>query len=401
MNTSRILLLSLFISFSLNISAQNSTNSPSSMFGIGDITVGEAGKYVGMGGVGLALRSDNFLNGLNPSALTAMDSAKFVYEAGANVSFENYTTRGRSSSSVTGNIRNLGIGFRVMPSWYAAAGLAPLSSMGYAITVDQPVEGTEGTISSLFEGNGGLSKVYLSNAIKFSKNFSLGLNLSYIMGSTTQSEVEGNFTRKDISYKKAFYADFGLQYNIALNKKWNMNFGGVYGYKQQLSLNNDRTVINSSSSQTSTEPLHPKPQFLPQYFGGGVALNNKRLTLSADYKLTQWSAMVSDNSSVSYCDQHALKIGADLLSGESFTNPWHYMLGAGVSNSYVVLKNKKPMNYHVSAGLGIPVMTGNLVSFGVKYETQAGAGSSVQKNQMFSFFLNLTFAERTPRSKIY
>nr|WP_320038826.1 hypothetical protein [uncultured Bacteroides sp.] len=401
MNTSRILLLSLFISLSLYTSAQNSTNSPSSMFGIGDITVGEAGKYVGMGGVGIALRSDNFLNGLNPSALTAMDSAKFVYEAGANVSFENYTTRGRSSSSVTGNVRNLGIGFRVMPSWYAAVGLAPLSSMGYAITVDQPVEGTEGTISSLFEGNGGLSKVYLSNAIKFSKNFSLGLNLSYIMGSTTQSEIQGNTTIKDISYKKAFYADFGLQYNIALNKKWNMNFGGVYGYKQQLSLNNDRTVINSSSSETLTEKLHPKSQFLPQYFGGGVALNNKRLTLSADYKLTQWSAMVSDNSSVSYCDQHALNIGADLLSGESFTNPWHYMVGAGVSNSYVVLKSKKPMNYHVSAGLGIPVMTGNLVSFGVKYETQAGAGSSVQKNQMFSFFLNLTFSERTPRSKIY
>lgn len=401
MNTSRILLLSLFISFSLNNSAQNSTNSPSSMFGIGDITVGEAGKYVGMGGVGIALRSDNFLNGLNPSALTAMDSAKFVYEAGANLSFENYTTRGRRSSSVNGNIRNLGVGFRVMPSWYAAAGLAPLSSMGYAITVDQPVEGTTGTISSLFEGNGGLSKVYLSNAIKVSKNFSLGLNLSYIMGSTTQSEVQGNTSIKDISYKKAFYADFGLQYNIALNKKWNMNLGGVYGYKQQLSLNNDRTVINSSSNETLTEKLHPKSQFLPQYFGGGIAVNNKRLTLSADYKFTQWSVMVSDNSSISYCDQHALNIGADLLSGESFTNPWHFMVGAGVSNSYVVLKNKKPMNYHVSAGLGIPVMTGNLVSFGVKYENQAEAGSSVQKNQMFSIFLNLTFAERTPRSKIY
>ena len=56
MNTSRILLFSLFISLFLNVSAQNSTNSPSSMFGIGDITVGEAGKYVGMGGVGIALQ---------------------------------------------------------------------------------------------------------------------------------------------------------------------------------------------------------------------------------------------------------------------------------------------------------------------------------------------------------
>jgi hypothetical protein len=77
------------------------------------------------------------------------------------------------------------------------------------------------------------------------------------------------------------------------------------------------------------------------------------------------------------------------------------MVGAGVSNSYVVLKNKKPTNYHISAGLGIPVISGNLVSFGVKYESQAGAGASVQKNQAFSIFLNLTFSERTPRSKIY
>lgn len=82
MNTSRLLLFFLFVSLTLTLFAQNSTNSPASMFGIGDISMREAGKYVGMCGAGIALRSDNFLNGLNPSALTAMDSAKFVYEAG-------------------------------------------------------------------------------------------------------------------------------------------------------------------------------------------------------------------------------------------------------------------------------------------------------------------------------
>lgn len=107
MNTSRLLSLFFLVSFFLNTSAQNSTNTPASMFGIGDISMGVAGKYVGMGGVGIALRSDNFLNSLNPSALTAMDSAKFVYEAGANLSFEKYTSRERSTSAVTGNVRNL------------------------------------------------------------------------------------------------------------------------------------------------------------------------------------------------------------------------------------------------------------------------------------------------------
>lgn len=203
MNTSRLLLFFLFVSLFLTLSAQNSTNSPASMFGIGDISMGEAGKYVGMGGAGIALRSDNFLNGLNPSALTAMDSAKFVYEAGANVSLEKYYSRGISTSSLTGNVHNLGMGCRILPSWYAAAGITPLSSMGYAVTIDQPVEGTDGsTISSLFEGNGGLSKIYLSNAFKISRKFSLGTNLSYILGNTTQSEVQGNTTIKKFLIKK-------------------------------------------------------------------------------------------------------------------------------------------------------------------------------------------------------
>jgi hypothetical protein len=402
MNTSRLLLFFLFVSLSLTLSAQNSTNSPASMFGIGDISMGEAGKYVGMGGAGIALRSDNFLNGLNPSALTAMDSAKFVYEAGANLSLEKYYSRGRSTSSLTGNVRNLGMGCRILPSWYAAAGITPLSSMGYAVTIDQPVEGTDGsTISSLFEGNGGLSKIYLSNAFKISRKFSLGANLSYILGNTTQSEVQGNTTIKEISYKKAFYVDFGLQYNTALNKKWNMTLGGVYGIKQQLSLTNTKTIINSSNSETITEYLNPKSQYLPQYFGGGVALNSKKLTLTADYKLSQWSVMKSSNSSVAFKDQHELKIGADLLSGDLYKNPWHYMLGAGISNSYVVIKDQKPLNYYISTGIGFPVMTGNLLSIGVKYNSQCGANTKLEKNQSLSFFLNLTFSERTPRSRIY
>ncbi len=402
MNTSRLLLFFLFVSLFLTLSAQNSTNSPASMFGIGDISMGEAGKYVGMGGAGIALRSDNFLNGLNPSALTAMDSAKFVYEAGANVSLEKYYSRGISTSSLTGNVRNLGMGCRILPSWYAAAGITPLSSMGYAVTIDQPVEGTDGsTISSLFEGNGGLSKIYLSNAFKISRKFSLGTNLSYILGNTTQSEVQGNTTIKEISYKKAFYVDFGLQYNTALNKKWNMTLGGVYGIKQQLSLTNTKTIINSSNSETITEYLNPKSQYLPQYFGGGVALNSKKLTLTADYKLSQWSVLKSSNISVAFKDQHELKIGADLLSGDLYKNPWHYMLGAGISNSYVVIKDQKPLNYYISTGVGIPVMTGNLLSIGIKYNSQCGANTKLEKNQSLSFFLNLTFSERTPRSRIY
>ncbi len=401
MNTSKLLLLSFSLSLSLTLLAQNTTNSPNSMFGLGDVSMGNVGKYVGMGGVGIALRSDNFLNGSNPSALTAMDSLKFIYEAGANLSIQKYTSSGKSNSSVTGNVHNLGMGCRFLPFWYAAVGLTPVSSMGYAITIAEPVEGTNNeTISSLFEGNGGLSKIYLSNAFKLNKQLSLGVNLSYIMGNTTQSEIQGNTTIEEVSYKKAFYADFGMQYYRALSKTWNMTLGGVYGYKQQLNLENTLNVTNSSNSESSSQTLHPKTQFLPQYFGIGVAFSNERITLTGDYKYTEWSKMVSSNSSVSFVNQNEASVGADFLSGKAFTNPWHYMVGAGVYNPYVVIKNQKPLNYYFSLGLGIPVINGNLLSIGAKYNAQSGK-TGLQKEQSLSFYLNLSFSERTPRSKIY
>ena len=36
--------------------AQNTTNSPTSMFGLGELSTGEGGQYAGLGGTGIALR---------------------------------------------------------------------------------------------------------------------------------------------------------------------------------------------------------------------------------------------------------------------------------------------------------------------------------------------------------
>ena len=52
--------------------AQNTTNSPTSMFGLGELSTGEGGQYAGLGGTGIALRGNNFLNNANPASLTEL-----------------------------------------------------------------------------------------------------------------------------------------------------------------------------------------------------------------------------------------------------------------------------------------------------------------------------------------
>ena len=51
--------------------AQNTTNSPTSMFGLGELSTGEGGQYAGLGGTGIALRGNNFLNNANPASLAS------------------------------------------------------------------------------------------------------------------------------------------------------------------------------------------------------------------------------------------------------------------------------------------------------------------------------------------
>ena len=81
MKRNLILLLTLCHS-TLLIYSQNTTNSPTSMFGLGELSTGEGGQYSGLGGAGIALQSYNFLNTANPASLTAIEGQRFLIDAG-------------------------------------------------------------------------------------------------------------------------------------------------------------------------------------------------------------------------------------------------------------------------------------------------------------------------------
>ena len=146
--------LSIFILSAnlLNLTAQNMTNSPASMFGLGELSTGEGGIYSGMGGVGIALRGENAYNSANPASLTGLMPQYFFFDLGVSGAYEKYSQSGANNHSFNGNLNNLGAGFRIAPRWYGAIFMAPVSSVGYAISLEQDVAGTNGeTVTSLFQ----------------------------------------------------------------------------------------------------------------------------------------------------------------------------------------------------------------------------------------------------------
>ena len=385
----------------LNVAAQNMTSSPVSMFGLGELSTGEGGIYSGLGGVGIALRGENVINSANPASLTGLLPQYFFFDLGVSGSYLKYSQSGASNHSLNGNLNNLAVGFRIAPRWYGAIFMAPVSSVGYAISLDQDVAGTDGsTVTSLFQGEGGVSKMGISVAHELWKGLSLGANFSYVGGSILQTETQGSATESNSSHKHTIYADFGLQYTYKLDHYRSVVAGVVYGYSQDLMQDNDHVVSSSSSSGSIEEKGKKYRTCLPQFIGFGASYTTLRWMASIDYKFVDWSRLESSHSSISFRNQHRLMLGGSYTLGNPYSKPVRLLLGAGMGNSYISVHDKTTTNYYLSTGLNFEFRSRSTLSLGVKYTDQLKVNSGRFKEQKLSFFLNLTFSEKTYKAKL-
>lgn len=369
----------------LSVSAQNvMTSSPYSMFGVGEISQGLNGQNVGMGGVSYGMRGLSLINIDNPAGLTGMDSCKLMMDISVFARNENYRSKGDKNNTFTGNFSGLVLGGRIMRPWYLAVGITPYSSVGYYFKSDQALEGTAGeTVSSTFEGSGGLSKATLSNALLLPYNLSIGANVHYLFGSITQKETQSSIYYQQDLDARTFYADFGLQYHRLLGKHTHLSLGTVYGMKQKLSFN--RTTTITSSSGTSQEKERSITQYVPMYLGGGLSLQHRTLTYALDYTFRQYSVVGSDNGTVKFKDTHELRTGicyfpsAIETYSRSYVQKMHYKLGFNLSTPYMQISGKSGLNWRVSAGLAFPVMNG-LLNTAFYYEHTQYSGNAFQRS---------------------
>lgn len=394
------LMLCSFCAASLSVVAQNNTSLPTSMYGVGELSTSDGGRYAGMGNIGIALNRTGFQNTLNPAAITRMDSTCFIFDVGASASYARYSFQNDHSSNFMGNPNRFSIGCRILPRWYAMIGAAPYSSVGYIIQTEEEVEGMPGSYAySLFEGSGGLYRCYLTNAFALTKRLSIGVNLGIILGTVTQSETQESAIVEYESSKRAFYADFGIHYefNTTGSQKWAA--GLVFAPSLQVNHENNLTYSNSSTSEGVDKSYHSRTQYLPMHIGTGISMTTERWVATADYNYLDWSRNTSSYTSMKYENQHKLNIGGTYITNPRLPRSTELMGGIGLSNSYINLRGGKMQYLEVSAGASFPIRYSYL-SLGATWRKQINSRSSLMQESRFSVNLNITFGERISRSKL-
>ena len=387
------------------------SDSPYTLFGAGQIQDYGFGTNKGMGGTGIAFKSERYLNNLNPASYAGIDSLNFIFEFGLFGNIARYETQNSLQKKTNGNIRYLAAGLRIYRWWGISAGIVPYSTVGYKIISNETIEGINTLIDKTYSGNGGINQVYLGNSFLVGRNLSLGINTSYLFGKITQSEkVSTNnyfnsYVLNNYYYIGNFHLDYGLQYSFTLNTI-DYSLGVIFGNGKRLNTRNE-IVLEVGYDTTYLEKEGTK-FYIPARFGVGLGIvKAQKFKAGIDYEVNKWSSYEFSNHLLITRNSERFSAGAEYCpmtgyKGNGLKN-WQYRAGFSYSESYLIINHTPVNSTSITLGLGIPLRNElscvNLSFEAGEYGTLA---NSLIRERFLTIHLNFTLRDRWfEKSKYY
>lgn len=356
------ILLSL-IAFT-GIYADNGINSPYSRYGVGILSNQGLGINRQMGGLGYALKSNSYINTLNPASFSAADTLTMLFEAGMSLQNVNFKEGNSQINAKNASFDYLAMEFRVRKNLGMSIGFLPYSTVGYSFsTTSNP--GDNEVSTDTYSGSGGIYQPYIGIGWEPIKGLSIGASASYIYGEITHNVAIdfANSTDRSRTYDvsiRSYKLDFGLQYLAKLADKHSVMFGATYSHGHNL--NADASITEVTQSSTNTTKV--KDGFkLPNTYGVGLMYNyDENWKIGADYTLQQWGTS-SFFGRDKGCDRSKVAVGAEYTPSRLTNNIFKmisYRGGAYYAQPYTQINgNKGCEEYGVSAGFSIPFINRN------------------------------------------
>ena len=431
----------------IHVTAQTSSVSPYSRYGIGELQNNGFARNYALGGSGIALQSDSvapfFVNIMNPASYASLRLTTF--EVGM---LSNTTSLNDTGNNVVKNAVSLGyISFGIPFSkwWGGSFGLMPYSSVGYKIS-DQKNIDSIGNVDYLYQGSGGINKLYFGNAIKI-KNFSMGVNASYLFGTINYSSrdilsdgISFNTRVNKSTTVNDIYFDYGLQYTIKIDslrdkrtiKKDSLSskilsrkkdiedikitFGLTSALQSDISAKSTTLIERYKLTPYGTEivkdtiPSTPDSKgtiTLPFSIGAGMAIKKgERWLVTGDYSVQNWSDFSLFGSNTNLKNSMKVSLGGQYVpakQSDSQRNYWkkiHYRVGVKYYKTSLDLQNTPINEYSMSIGVGLPVgrvkilQQFSMMNISLELGQRGTTANSLVKEQFVKATLGVTINDR-------
>ena len=395
--------------------AQSNTDSPYSRFGLGMISPPGFERNRAMGGTGLGLRDNKYINYMNPASYSAQDSMSFIFDFGLTGHYT-YTESASLHDQYTGaNFDHLAIAFPITKWWKGSVGVRPYSKVGYSI-IEEDYHKEIGFIDYIYSGNGGLNQLFLGTAFKIFNSLSIGANFNYLFGSidlkrsvdfpllnfNSFTDVESRTIVND------FLAEIGLQYTQRIGEHSDITLGVILANKSRISAEN-RVVkknIFPGTADYVNDSTRVSPEFIleeystkgniviPLNLGVGLSYRlNNQLQIGIDYYQQDWTNTTFFNSSEPLTNSNQIHGGAEFVPDPQALRGYHnriaYRVGGYFENSYLQLKDEQLKDYGISFGVGLPLRN-TRSTFNLAFN--AGRRGTLENNLIRESYMFLSFS---------
>ncbi|APG65170.1 hypothetical protein LPB136_07340 [Tenacibaculum todarodis] len=411
----KILFAFILLSTSVII-AQRNNSSPYSFFGLGEEFSSTTVEQSSMGGIGVAFKTDHYLNFINPAANANLRFATYGI-GGLMTDLTLKESSGEQSGSAT-SLRYIALGFPIGDKAGFSAGLQPQSSVGYAL-LNQKYDADDNlTEFTRFTGTGGTSRLYGAFGIEVLKGLSLGVEASFVFGTVDNDILNqreglalGTKNEETTRVRGGLYK-VGMQYQKELSNKLQLNAGVSVQLESNLTEKNQaylyslsfdgsgfeipRDTLSASSTVTTFN--------IPLKTNLGVGLGKRdKWYAGVNY---EFQDALDNNSAIGstymYGESNKLAIGGFYLPKiNSISSYWNRITyraglrfedtgllvdGSGNGNNFTPIKD-----FGINVGLGLPL--GNRASninIGLEYGQRGTTDNNLIQENYFNFRLSLS-----------
>lgn len=387
---------------------------PYSLFGVGQLANEGTSYNLSMGGIGLAMRNNGFINYVNPAAITARDTLAFMFDFGLNQKNSFFNDNVTKSAYNIANMQNVVMSFPIYKKSAFVVGISPFSDIGYkfqSTEEDNDLVAEMGDIKYQKYGTGSLYKAFLGAAVTFFDRISVGAEGIYYFGKINRhsdilfnSSSSYNTIYTGWEYKiHGFSGKFGLQYIQPIKKNNSeLIIGGTYRLGTNLGGDIHRYAFSSSSSETDTviyhKPTDNSTLGIADEFGVGISYGVKnRWTVGMDFIQQNWHNIAFvDYGSSSHTFKPTVaryyKAGFEYIPNANdiryYMKRVSYRGGAYFEQSYITLNGHQVNSFGITLGATFPILMRNAVSFAVNMGQRGTLKHNLVRERYITFTVN-------------
>ena len=350
--------------------AQQTTSSPYSRFGMGDLNSQFSSVFNSLGGGGYAINDSKIINPFSPASYSSYQSNSFLFSTGINN--ETIDIQSLTDNQTVNNLSlsHILFGFPLTKKIGSSFGIIPFSSIGYSMQNRDDIFGAD----MLYDGDGGISKVYFGSSLELHQNLSVGANASYLFGGLNRrkrlvfdDETIFNSRSNSLINIKGIYYEFGAVFSkkiddnnsrisISINTSNNTN---VDAKRTNLVETFEYSGTNEIVKDTFVNSVEKGSMILPKYTNLGLAYSLDKWLFVFDYSTQNWSDYELFEESDSLINSQRISGGLqytpDISSVNQFYKRCHYRVGLALNTTPLQINNTQLEDKSISFGIGIPI----------------------------------------------